>query len=197
MTWWIKARRAHTVLPGLFLPFCLLALLWRDTVLDLPSFLAGAVPAPVIALLPILLCAALALCLDSRLPAAEATAIRPVAWMDTALAAGTVLAACATALLAWKLGGADAGLSLGRDTAFLVGLMLLVRSLAGSRAVLAPVAWGFVVLFLGRGPGGHVYFWTVLLRPSTDPVAATAALLAFAGGLAALLIRPATESVPD
>ncbi|WP_147266843.1 hypothetical protein [Streptomyces diacarni] len=194
MTWWIKARRAHTVLPGMFLPFCFLAVLWRDTVLDLPSFLAGTLPAPVIALLPILLCAALALCLDSRLPAAETTATRRVAWMDTALAGATVLAACATALLAWKLSGADAGLNLGRDTAFLVGLMLLVRSVAGSRAVLAPVAWGFAVLFLGSAPDGHIYFWTVLLRPSTDPIAAAAAVLACAGGLAALLVRPATTS---
>ncbi|UNS95087.1 hypothetical protein MMF93_00370 [Streptomyces tubbatahanensis] len=75
-----------------------------------------------------------------------------------------------------------------------MGLMLMVRSVAGSRAVLAPVAWGFAVLFLGRAPDGHLYFWTVLLRPGTDPVAATAAVLACAGGLAALLVRPATTA---
>ncbi|MEU3192671.1 hypothetical protein ABZ686_18990 [Streptomyces sp. NPDC006992] len=194
MTWWIKARRAHTVLLGQFLLFCLLALLWRDTVLDLPSFLAGALPAPIVALLPVLLCAGLALCLDSRLSAAEATAVRPVARLDTALVVVTVLAACATGLVAWSLGGTSAGLNLGRDTAFLVGLMLLVRSVAGSRAVLAPVAWGFFVLFLGRGPGGHVYFWTVLLRPGSDPIADAAAGLAFAAGLTALLIRPVART---
>ncbi|MET7638153.1 hypothetical protein [Streptomyces sp. NPDC005438] len=194
MRWWIKARRAHTVLPGLFVPFALLALLWQDTELDLPSFLSGTLPAPISALTPLLLCSALALCLDSRLPAAEETATRPVVWMDVALVLATVLGALLTGFLARALGSVYTGPGLGRDTAFLVGLMLLVRSVAGSRAVLAPVAWGFVVLFLGRGPGGHVHFWTVLFRPLADPVAATAAFLALASGLAALLARPGTPT---
>ncbi|NGO70878.1 hypothetical protein [Streptomyces boncukensis] len=196
MWWWIKARRAHTLLPAALTVFALFALLVQDAVARLPSFLTGS-DNPVVAMLlvPMPLCAALMMTLESRLTAAEDSATRRVRARDAGL---TLTAVGAAALVGFVLGAAldsDTALAVGRNTAFLTGLMLCVRAAAGAPAVMAPVVWFLAVALFGFDRANHPYFWTVLPRDFGDPAAALAAAVALAAGLTAQLgLRPRTDS---
>ncbi|MFJ9700764.1 hypothetical protein [Streptomyces fradiae] len=189
MTWWLRSRRVTSLLPTAFAFFLLLVLTLQDRWVVMPSFLAGSMPVPLMLSLPVPLSAAVGMCLDSGLADAEAQGTRRVRALDAALVLAVVGAAAGTGLFAWTtLGASDDALAVGRNTAFLMGVMLLLRAVAGPRGVMAPIVWIFLVLFLGRGSAGQPFFWTVLPRGSGDPVAAVAAGVSLAAGLLALLL---------
>ncbi|GGR86812.1 hypothetical protein GCM10010252_26870 [Streptomyces aureoverticillatus] len=196
MWWWVKARRAHTLLPAALTFLTALVLLVHDTVTQLPSFLTGG-DNPVMAMLlvPVPLCAALLMSLESRLHSAEASSARRVRPRDAGLTLAAVGAATAVGLGAGAVLDSDTAVALGRNTAFLTGLMLCVRAVAGTPAVMTPLAWFAAIVFFGFDRTGHPTFWTVLPRANDDPVATTAAALTLAAGLAVQLsTRPRTDS---
>ncbi|MBU7596401.1 hypothetical protein JGS22_001780 [Streptomyces sp. P38-E01] len=184
MLWWSTARQLHTVLAGGVAAFLLLLLLFQESTAQLPSFFASSASVVLILAAPVPLCAALMLCLESRLPSAEDTGVRPIRLLDT----GVVLAALASALfLSLTVGmllDSSPVLEAGRNSVFLVGLMLCVRPLAGSRAVMVPVCWIVVVALMGYDRFGHAHPWTVLPRPLTDVYALAITTFTLVAGLA-------------
>lgn len=191
MIWWLKARRAPTLLLASYAAFAVLVLLLQGVVADLPSFLTGG-DNPVVATLmaPVPLYAALLVSLESRLHAAEDTSVRAVKVMDVGLVLTVVAAAALAGFVIGSLLDSSSALAVGRNTAFLVGLMLCVRPLIGAPAVMPPVVWLLAVMLFGFDHG-HPHFWSVLPRANDDPIALTASAMALAGGLACqLAIRP-------
>ncbi|MDJ1135686.1 hypothetical protein [Streptomyces iconiensis] len=114
--------------------------------------------------------------------------------MDAGLVLTVVAAAVLAGLVIGSLLDSPSALAVGRNTCFLVGLMLCARPLMGAPAVMAPVVWLLAVMLFGFGQG-HPYFWSVLPRANGDPIALTAAAVALAGGLTCqLTLRPRAAS---
>ncbi|ANW18898.1 hypothetical protein [Streptomyces clavuligerus] len=183
MTWWLKARRVHPVLTAAFGAFLLLLMVFRSDSVVLPSLVAGSTQVALSLFVPVPLVAGLALCLESRLPAAETTGVRPVFGLDAALAAGVAAVAVAVSALAGAVIGDTVTMAVGRNTLFLTGLMLIARARFGQPGTLLPMAWIMLVCLTGFRPGNDAYPWTVIPEPLGAPHAAAAAVLMFALGL--------------
>lgn len=187
MRWWIKTRRAYTVVAAGALASILLGILVGDQQVLLPSLFSGAQTAVLAVFIPIPVVACLALSLDSRLTAFEASAVRAVPARD----AGLVMTALFTCLCIALLFQSDTALCVTRNAAFLAGLMLLTRPFARRAAVMVPVTWIALVVFLSRRPWPDPDPWTVLPEPASAPHAVLAATTALAAGLALhLCARP-------
>ncbi|QHF95273.1 hypothetical protein DEH18_16980 [Streptomyces sp. NHF165] len=195
MPWWLKARRVPALLLPSYLVFLLLVLTFQDLVADVPAVLTGS-ENPVVAMLlaPVPLYAALLVCLETKLSAAEDTATRNVRMLDAVLALGTVAVAACTGLLIGTLADSPTAVTVGRNTAFLVGLMLCARPLAGAAAVMVPAAWQLAVMLFGFQQG-HPSSWSVLPRAAGDPLALAASLAALIAGVGLHLVtRPPHSS---
>ncbi|WP_328871027.1 hypothetical protein OHT76_13380 [Streptomyces sp. NBC_00287] len=183
MMWWVKARRAHTVLPSALGLFALLLVVFQGDSVALPSLTAGATQVVLALFIPVPLVSGLAMCLDMRLHADESTAVRPVKYMDSGLVvAVSVFAAAMSALAGVALEDAVTE-AVGRNTLFLTGLMLIGRALFGRPGVLLPTAWILAVCLCGFRPGNDAYPWTILPEPLGAPHAAAGAMLMFGAGL--------------
>ncbi|SBT90415.1 hypothetical protein GA0115233_101870 [Streptomyces sp. DI166] len=183
MMWWVKARRAHTVLPATLGLFALLLVFLQGDSVALPSLTSGATHVVLALFIPIPLVSGLALCLDTRLHADESTAIRPVRYLDCGLVITVAVVAAAMSTLAGGALGDPAIQAVGRNTLFLTGLMLIGRALFGLPGVLLPTAWILAVCLCGFRPGNDAYPWTVLPEPLGAPHAAAGAVLMFGAGL--------------
>lgn len=186
MIWWLKARRAASVLLPALVVFLGCLLLFQDRVTLLPSVLAGgAVPAPLAMFVPVLPVGALAYSLSSRLPGPEATGTRHTALLDAALILVLVSVA---AVGAYEIGVVTHAQGLkngGRDIAFLAGLMLLGRAVTPNLGALLPVGWLLAVAAVGHRPSGDPYPWTIVPEQAGAAHAAVGAAAALALGLAA------------
>ncbi|MEW2132668.1 hypothetical protein [Streptomyces sp. NPDC005435] len=194
MRLWLTTRR-YPVLAAALAACAALTAAAGDTRVDLPS-LGGAAARPLVLFAPLLVCTGLAFCLGSRLPGAEASGSRSVARLDQGLVLGTVLLTAVVAYAVAVLLDAPAAHTVGRNTAFLAGLMLCVRRLAGLQAAaVAPVAWVITVMLVGdSGANGQPYPWTVVLLPPDHLPAAVAAAATLALGLA---LAPAAPLLRD
>ncbi|MDT0342409.1 hypothetical protein [Streptomyces litchfieldiae] len=160
----------------------------QDSVVSLPSLLAGSAnPVLFVLMAPVFVCSGLALCLDSRLEEAERTGVRRPHLWDAALVVAVLGLSVGAGWALDAASGATSGVPAGRNTVFLTGLLLVLRALVGSPAVMAPVAWIFAVIFFGLDNANHPAFWTVLPETAGDPVAALATVCAITAGLGALL----------
>lgn len=183
VTWWLKTRLVHTVLTGGLLAFTALTLTFQDTAVLLPSLSINAGNTVVLAsFTPLLIAGALAQCLDSRLVAAELTGTRPVYWMDTGLVTATMAVVTAVTWTGGTLLDSPAIHQTGRNTLFLTGLMLAARAFAGRAGIMAPLAWIFAVIFLGRRTATDFHPWAVTGLPIDTRHAAAAAALALVLG---------------
>ncbi|MGZ2359162.1 hypothetical protein LRE75_21045 [Streptomyces sp. 372A] len=168
-----------------------------DTVVSLPS-LGSEAARPLVLFAPLVVCIGLAHALGSRLPSAEASGRRPVARFDQALVLATVLTAIAVAQAVATLLDASTASTAGRNTAFLVGLMLLARRVAGYQvAVIIPVAWVITMMLIGNtGGSGATQPWTIILMPPDHLPAVVAATVTLALGVVSVpgapLVRDAT-----
>jgi hypothetical protein len=184
--WWCKARRIP-LLAGCLAAYFALSLLARGTTVSLPSFLSpgGAAQMALAMFFAVVPAIALVACLESGVEAAEITGVRRIKSLDLSLSVATVVAtALLSSVVAWLSGDAGAAVG-GRNTAFLVGLALLVRAFAGRPAVVAPVFWPLLVAFFGFSSPDRPYHWTVLPEVLSAWYAAVGAALAFAVGLVA------------
>lgn len=188
--WWLKARRAHSVLPAALAVFVALSVTIQDGSAVLPSFTNGLDPVPLMLFVPMSLVVGLMLSLESRLDAAEISGTRPVRLLDAALSCAVVAVAAGVGFATEGLLDSAHAAAGGRNTAFLLGLMLITRAFAGQSAVMAPVAWLVAVLLFGFDSGNEPQPWTVLPEEPRAVHAALAACAALAAGLAAQLIAP-------
>lgn len=179
MRWWIKTRRVATLVAAGAALSTLLGALVGGRQLVLPSLFSGAQAAVLVVFLPIPVVACLALSLESRLTAFEASSVRTVPVLDAALVL-TTLASCL--LVSWAFQSSTA-VCVARNAAFLTGLMLLTRPLARQAAVMVPVIWIALVVFLSKRPWPDPDPWTVLPEPASAPHALLAAAAALTAGL--------------
>ncbi|MFE2291162.1 hypothetical protein [Streptomyces sp. NPDC059452] len=194
MDMWLRTRRLP-VLAAALAAYATLTAAAGDTVVDLPS-LGSDAARPLVLFAPILACIGLTFSLSSRLPAAEASGSRPVARFDQALVLATVLTAAAVAYAVAVLLDAHIASTAGRNTAFLAGLMLCVRRIAGHQvAAIAPVAWVITMMLIGNtGSNGQPHPWSVILLPPDHVPAALAATALLALGTA---LAPAAPMLRD
>ncbi|MCZ9347601.1 hypothetical protein NGM37_58940 [Streptomyces sp. TRM76130] len=172
--------------------FTLLAVTVQDTPLFLPSLWVSGGSDLVQAgtLVPLVLTSVFFDCLHTRLDAAENTGIRPVRFLDVLLALGVVALALAAGEVIAMVTGAASAETLGRNTAFLVGLTLLCGALFGKSAILVPALWPLIGVLFGMRAAGDPYPWTVLLEPPGTWYASVGALLMLAVGVGAHLLPP-------
>ncbi|MFJ2648594.1 hypothetical protein ACIO1C_17895 [Streptomyces sp. NPDC087420] len=186
---WIKARRAHTLLPAVLAAFTLLVTFVQDTSVYLPSF-GGAAHVALALFIPVPLVAGLMLCLESRLPAAEISGVRRISLLDAALTVATMVTAIVCALTVDALLDVPLAAATGRNTLFLTGLMLCGRALLGQPGVMIPVAWLFLVVLAGFRSSNDPYPWTIVPEPPGAPHAALGAVLVFTLGILVQLRTP-------
>lgn len=189
MILWLKARRALVVLPACLAVFIALVISVQDTIVPLPSII-GRSQVTLSLFLPVPLVAGIARCLELKLSAPEATGVRPVPLADMVMVTAVTVIGFVLCATAGRLLDTPQAFATGRNVLFLVGLMLIGRSVAGEAAVMIPVGWLVLTVFVGfRGPGDP-YAWSVIAEPARVPHAAVVALLVF---LAGLFLMPRTS----
>ncbi|MEW1640434.1 hypothetical protein AB0469_41120 [Streptomyces sp. NPDC093801] len=118
--------------------------------------------------------------------ATETVAVRAVHRFDTLLAAACAALALAMAVLGHFMGADAVALAIGRNTAFYLGLALILNPLTGAR-IAAPVltAVPLVLAVGGWKTGGRgARPWAVVLHPSTSLPALLAGLTVLLAGAA-------------
>ncbi|MGH3351117.1 MAG: hypothetical protein ACRDPS_10670, partial [Nocardioides sp.] len=138
---------------------------------------------PVLTFAPLILAATLALCLDSRLPEAELTSIRPVPILDTLLITTALAVTLAVTAVAYVLTHADETLVLARNAVFLTGLMLTARSFTARGGIVVATGWVLVVILVGRRAPSEYFSWAVTGLPIDVPHATIAAIVAITLGV--------------
>ncbi|MFJ9741765.1 hypothetical protein [Streptomyces sp. NPDC101166] len=181
--WWFKVRRGHTLLPVALAVFTAALCSVQDHTVLLPA-ITGSPRVALSLFVPVPLFAILMAMLESRLPAAEASGVRSVARLDSALVTAVMAAAVVCSVAVAALQGTATATTGGRNALFLTGLMLLGRAWAGQGAVMLPVGWLVTVAVIGFR-GNVPRSWTVIALPADDLFAAAASLVVFALGLAA------------
>lgn len=195
MWWWIKARRAHLALPAGLATLAVLVALFRDHLAGMPS-LTGGGEVMLMMFAPLPVCSALMFCLTSRLPDAEVAAQRPVPALDLGLSTATVAVAAGIGYGAGALLDSQAAGSVGRNTAFLVGLMLLARPVLRSRAGIVPAGWVILVILEGYTPLREPKFWAVLPQPGGHAPTLVVTATVLCAGLAASAYHQARDAEP-
>ncbi|MEU8708561.1 hypothetical protein [Streptomyces sp. NPDC048565] len=156
---------------------------------SLPSILSGTSSRFLLALIaPIPLCATLVESLESRVSSQEETGLRNIPFLDAGLSLASAGVAVVSALGVSMILDTSSAITAGRNTAFLVGLTLLARSIIGRTATMIPVVWIFCVVFFGYKNPQQPYFWAVLPEEFNNLYAATAAFFSLSAGLAAQIL---------
>lgn len=199
MMLWARCRRATTTLPAVCAAAFAMVLLLGGTAVPLPALtLSGSADVQLNQFVPVIVAAVLGLCLDTRVPAAEASGIRKIRRLDAVLAGGVI------ALL--TLVGAVAALvldevlthplwTLGRNAGCAVGLLLLSRPRLGRAAVMVPVAMVFGVVLFGYRMPTDPYPWGFILEPATSPLAAVACAVIAAAGITTHVLAAQKEEL--
>lgn len=191
MIWWFKARRIPTVLVPMCAAFVVVLALAYEWTATLPSLASGSSTVRFLTFVPVILVTALHYCLTQRLPEAEPLSQRPVLRYDVLLILASVCFAVLAGLAVGLLAGDDTARAVGRNVAFLTGLMLLAHRLLPQAAAGVPVGWVFLAIFAGSDAFRRPRFWSVLEHSATSVPALAETLLCFAVGLAVhLLARP-------
>jgi hypothetical protein len=188
MRWWLKVRRAHWVPAASLALYLLLMLAAHDTVISLPSLATGTVQARLGLFAPLTVVLGLALCLDSRLEAPEASGVRATTRLDMGLSLLLACSAMGLSLLAWSFVGSAELVSYGRNSLFLIGLLLIVLPLMREAAALIPAAWLLLVMLVGFRSPLDPYPWTVVPEPVGAYHAWAGSVLVFSAGIVCQLL---------
>ncbi|MFH8346731.1 hypothetical protein [Streptomyces sp. NPDC018045] len=185
--WWVRARRLWALAMALAVFTTMAAATQQGAAVPILSLLSSvSVPVQLLLFAPVPVVSALGWCLDNRLPEAETVAVRPVRLTDTALAATTGVLAVAVTLALAAVSDSARAVAAGRDTCFLVGLMLCLRPVLGQGAVMTGPAWLAIVVFFGFAPDGALYRWTIVGHPASSAFSLAFTTLTLTAGLAVL-----------
>ncbi|MFF4104051.1 hypothetical protein [Streptomyces sp. NPDC001903] len=124
--------------------------------------------------------------------ATEDVAVRAVHRFDASLAVACAIVALSMAVLGHLAGAAPVALAIGRNTAFYLGLALLLNPLTGAR-IAAPVLTAVpLVLAVGgwKNGGRGAQPWAVVLHPSTSMPALLAGMAVLVAGAAFSSLKP-------
>ncbi|MFF8446498.1 hypothetical protein ACF06Q_02225 [Streptomyces leeuwenhoekii] len=184
MTLWFKVRRAHTVLVPALAAFSMMITVVHEQYVQLPSLLsAGGNRIFLLQLVPLILTSALAHSLAQAVTEIEATAQRNLRALDAALIAALAATAVLTCLAVGAVSGSQEATMAGRNTLFLIGLMLLGRAVREQAATALPVGWVFAVMFVGYRDFHRPWPWAVTLHPADFLPTSGFCLLVFVSGL--------------
>ncbi|MFF3317430.1 hypothetical protein ACFYV5_18260 [Streptomyces sp. NPDC003035] len=174
------------ILPG-FAAFTALAALAHSESVALPGLVTmGGNLLFLMHVTPLIVTGTLAHSLAQRLAEAEDLAARAIQRYDVSLALLSVTASAGAAWVIGRLAHSPAATEAGRNTLFLAGLMLLAGAVHPQAATAAPVAWVFVVAFVGYRDFRRPWPWAVTLHPAGHLPTFFLCLAVFVGGLAAL-----------
>ncbi|MBW5481903.1 hypothetical protein [Streptomyces bambusae] len=193
MIWWLKSRSGATLLGATVLT-ALIGIGLGRTVLPVPSLLGSGGDFFLGALITVIP-AVLWLSGTGRVtPDTEATALRPVHRLDTALAAALATTALTVTAVAYVLASDDIALMVGRNATFYLAAAVILSPLVGPRAA-APLLTAIpIVLSVAGWRGRYPQPWAIILHPgdSARALAATSAMAAVAGliGLGVRTNRP-------
>ncbi|MFE9457123.1 hypothetical protein [Streptomyces californicus] len=184
MILWIRARRAFPVLvPGLLVFLAVITVGRQENVL-LPGLInSGRNHVQLVHFAPLIVTSTLAHCLAQRLAEAELTTVRRIRLLDVGLVTVTTALAVSASCLVAGITHTDLVYEAGRNTLFLVGLMLIAGGLHPQAATLSPVAWVFAAMFAGYRDYDRPWIWAVTLHPAHIVVTACFCLLVFTAGL--------------
>ncbi|WP_079406447.1 hypothetical protein [Streptomyces sp. 3211] len=124
--------------------------------------------------------------------ATETVAVRAVHRLDTSLAAACATLALSMAVLGHFAGAAPVALAIGRNTAFYLGLALILNPLTGAR-IAAPLLTAVpLVLAVGgwKSGGRGAQPWAVVLHPSASMPALLAGVAVLVAGATFSSLRP-------
>ncbi|GGU07485.1 hypothetical protein [Nocardioides albus] len=183
MILWIRARRVAAVLGTGLVLIAFAAALFTDVSAPLVSWTVSHQTVPVLTFAPLILAATLALCLESRLPEAELTSIRPVPILDTLLITTALAGTLAITGVGYLLTHADEALVLARNTVFLTGLMLAARSFTARGGIVVATGWVLVVILVGHRTPTEFFSWAVTGLPIGAWHATIAAVVAITLGV--------------
>lgn len=191
MTWWLTTRRAVSALGVALAVYAALLLAMGGTFVTLPSLVTiGGSSTPLALVAPVPVCCAVVISLEADAHYAEGAGTRLVSLMDAALVVVTVaVTTTVSVVLGWSLDTPQVTAA-GRNTAFLTGLTLLVRAMAGNRAVLVPPGWILLTTLFGYQSVNDPWFWSVIPYPPGTGHALIASGVTFAAGLLATVVRP-------
>lgn len=185
MILWVRARRVLPVLVPCLLAFLMVITAGRQESVLLPGLIGGGRNrVQLVHLAPLIVTSALTYCLNQKLAEAELTTVRRIRLLDAALSTAAVALAASVSCLLAGITHADLLYEVGRNTAFLAGVMLIAGALHPQAATLAPVAWVFTVMFAGYRDYDQPWIWAVTLHPAHIVVTASFCLVVFATGLA-------------
>ncbi|MFM9445285.1 hypothetical protein [Streptomyces acidiscabies] len=186
MTFWFKARRVQAALVPALAAFVLLVTVAHDQYVRLPSLLtAQGNRVFLLQLVPLIVTSALAHSLAQAVTEVEATAQRKVRALDAALISAVVAATVLASLLVRAVSDSAEASMAGRNTLFLVGLMLVARAVREQAATAVPVGWVLAVMFIGYRDFHRPWPWAVTLHPAGFLPTSGFCLLVFAAGLVA------------
>lgn len=188
MNWWLSARRIHPHITVGLGCFAILILLCRDYLASLPSITPSGGQVLLMLFAPIPVCVGLIRCLESGLEHAERSGVRPIKLMDDGLILCVALAATVIGAVFGELLSSPAAHAVGRNTVFLIGLMLIARPLLGAAAVVVPAGWIIAVTLLGYGQGHIPRPWSVLPYPGDNLLILAVAWSALALGMVGTFI---------
>jgi hypothetical protein len=184
MIWWLKARRVHPFLTIGMVAYTAAALLVQDITILLPVFTLSTSGLTQLAFFtPVIVIGTLAQVLDNRLISAETSGVRRIRLMDTALISATITTILLVTTVGAWITGSEAVLTTGRNTCFLIGLMLCARALANRAGIILPLAWIFIVIFFGRKTSTSYYEWAITAQPAASLFPAACAFVALGLGL--------------
>ncbi|MFF7297507.1 hypothetical protein [Streptomyces sp. NPDC008265] len=124
--------------------------------------------------------------------ATETVGVRAVHRFDTSLAAACALAVLSMAVLGHFAGAAPVALAIGRNTAFYLGLALLLNPLVGAR-IAAPILTAIpLVLAVGgwKSGGRGAQPWAVILHPAASMPALLVGVAVLVAGATFSSLKP-------
>ncbi|WP_051796265.1 hypothetical protein [Streptomyces sp. NRRL S-87] len=191
MNWWAASRNVPT-LAAVTAVTVGAGMAFGQSRIPVPAMVGGAGRFLLAALITVVPAVAWLASTGRARDATEAVAVRAVHRFDTALAAACATLALNMAVLGHVAGADPVALAIGRNTAFYLGLALVLNPLAGAR-IAAPLLTAVpLVLAVGgwRSGGRGPQPWAVVLHPATSMPALLAGVAVLVAGAAFSSLKP-------